>query len=114
MDVSPFEKNTTDSNPPRNPEVIVKCLLSAGGPAASYTPHGSVEELFPGTWYLTRVDDKHRREYARCANIDDLPEARQTMSNTSTEVFHTLNTFTYKCDDEPQGAVSEKTFVVTG
>ncbi|XP_059906502.1 hydroxymethylglutaryl-CoA synthase, cytoplasmic isoform X1 [Gadus macrocephalus] len=52
---------------------------------ASYTPHGSVEELFPGTWYLTRVDDKHRREYARCANIDDLPEARQTMSNTSTE-----------------------------
>ncbi|KAG7268297.1 hypothetical protein CRUP_023092 [Coryphaenoides rupestris] len=53
---------------------------------ASYIPRGSVEELFPGTWYLTRVDDKHRREYARCANIDDFPlEARQRVSNKSTE-----------------------------
>ncbi|CAL8277205.1 unnamed protein product [Merluccius merluccius] len=51
---------------------------------ASYVPRGSVEELFPGTWYLTRVDDKHRREYARCANIDDFPQ-RQRNSNSSTE-----------------------------
>ncbi|KAJ3605990.1 hypothetical protein NHX12_028033 [Muraenolepis orangiensis] len=50
---------------------------------ASYVPQGSVEELFPGTWYLTRVDDKHRREYARCANMDDFPlEARQRNSNS--------------------------------
>ncbi|NWX99139.1 HMCS2 protein, partial [Nothoprocta ornata] len=32
---------------------------------ANHTPHGSAEDLFPGTWYLTRVDDKYRRLYAR-------------------------------------------------
>ncbi|XP_076875817.1 hydroxymethylglutaryl-CoA synthase, cytoplasmic isoform X2 [Brachyhypopomus gauderio] len=32
---------------------------------ANYIPQGSVDELFPGTWYLTRVDEKHRRYYAR-------------------------------------------------
>ncbi|KAM4615034.1 hydroxymethylglutaryl-CoA synthase, cytoplasmic isoform 1-T1 [Polymixia lowei] len=53
---------------------------------ASYVPQGSVEELFPGTWYLTRVDEKHRREYARRAVNEDLPrEARLLNSNTATE-----------------------------
>lgn len=33
--------------------------------AANYVPRGSADDLFPGTWYLTRVDDKFRREYAR-------------------------------------------------
>lgn len=32
---------------------------------ANYVPRGSADDLFPGTWYLTRVDDKFRREYAR-------------------------------------------------
>ncbi|KAG7322257.1 hypothetical protein KOW79_013603 [Hemibagrus wyckioides] len=32
---------------------------------ANYVPQGSVDELFPGTWYLTRVDEKYRRYYAR-------------------------------------------------
>ncbi|XP_053928393.1 hydroxymethylglutaryl-CoA synthase, mitochondrial isoform X4 [Cuculus canorus] len=32
---------------------------------ANHTPHGSQADLFPGTWYLTRVDAKYRREYAR-------------------------------------------------
>ncbi|XP_026074969.1 hydroxymethylglutaryl-CoA synthase, cytoplasmic-like isoform X2 [Carassius auratus] len=32
---------------------------------ANYTPQGPVEDLFPGTWYLTRVDEKHRRQYSR-------------------------------------------------
>ncbi|XP_074816966.1 hydroxymethylglutaryl-CoA synthase, mitochondrial isoform X2 [Natator depressus] len=31
----------------------------------SHTPQGSKDDLFPGTWYLERVDDKHRRQYAR-------------------------------------------------
>ncbi|TRY76140.1 hypothetical protein DNTS_002851 [Danionella cerebrum] len=36
---------------------------------ANYIPQGSVDELLPGTWYLTRVDEKHRRHYARrCLN----------------------------------------------
>ncbi|CAG5867081.1 unnamed protein product [Menidia menidia] len=39
---------------------------------ASYVPQSSVEDLFPGTWYLTRVDDKHRREYGRRPLDDDL------------------------------------------
>ncbi|NXM08831.1 HMCS2 protein, partial [Tyrannus savana] len=34
-------------------------------PAADHAPHGSQADLFPGTWYLTRVDSKFRREYAR-------------------------------------------------
>ncbi|NWU44926.1 HMCS2 protein, partial [Hylia prasina] len=32
---------------------------------ADHAPHGSQADLFPGTWYLTRVDSKYRREYAR-------------------------------------------------
>ncbi|KFV65591.1 hypothetical protein N307_15486, partial [Dryobates pubescens] len=32
---------------------------------ANHAPHGSQADLFPGTWYLTRVDAKYRREYAR-------------------------------------------------
>lgn len=32
---------------------------------ANYVPRGSADDLFPGTWYLSRVDDKFRREYAR-------------------------------------------------
>uniref|UniRef100_A0A8D0G2U8 Hydroxymethylglutaryl-CoA synthase n=1 Tax=Sphenodon punctatus TaxID=8508 RepID=A0A8D0G2U8_SPHPU len=34
----------------------------------NHTPHGSKEDLFPGTWYTERVDDKNRRFYARSAN----------------------------------------------
>ena len=29
-----------------------------------YTPQGATNHLFPGTFYLTKVDDKHRRFYA--------------------------------------------------
>ena len=32
---------------------------------ANYVPRASADDLFPGTWYLSRVDDKFRREYAR-------------------------------------------------
>ncbi|XP_074858816.1 hydroxymethylglutaryl-CoA synthase, mitochondrial [Carettochelys insculpta] len=31
----------------------------------NHSPQGSKEDLFPGTWYLEHVDDKHRRRYAR-------------------------------------------------
>ena len=54
---------------------------------APYVPQGAVEELFPGTWYLTRVDEKHRREYSRRSLNDDLPlEAGLVNSTTATEV----------------------------
>lgn len=32
---------------------------------APYTPSGDVTRLFPGTWYLKNIDDKHRRFYER-------------------------------------------------
>lgn len=55
---------------------------------APYIPRGSVEDLFPGTWYLTRVDDKHRREYARRPLDDDLPaEPELVHSSGATEVW---------------------------
>ncbi|XP_064410485.1 hydroxymethylglutaryl-CoA synthase, cytoplasmic [Latimeria chalumnae] len=40
---------------------------------ANYIPQGSVDDLFPGTWYLIRVDEKHRRQYARRPLIEDGP-----------------------------------------
>jgi len=32
---------------------------------ANKVPTGSLEELLPGTFYLTKVDDKWRREYSK-------------------------------------------------
>ncbi|KAM4706646.1 hydroxymethylglutaryl-CoA synthase, cytoplasmic isoform 1-T2 [Discoglossus pictus] len=40
---------------------------------ASYIPQGSVDDLFAGTWYLVRVDEKHRRYYARSSLMDNGP-----------------------------------------
>ena len=31
---------------------------------APYSPVGDLSVLFAGTWYLTQVDDKHRRQYS--------------------------------------------------
>ncbi|KAG8132983.1 hypothetical protein E2320_010803 [Naja naja] len=33
--------------------------------SVDHIPHGSKDDLFPGTWYLEQVDEKHRRKYAR-------------------------------------------------
>jgi len=33
--------------------------------SAPFAPVGSLEQLFPGTFHLVGVDDKHRRQYAR-------------------------------------------------
>ncbi|KAK2179655.1 hypothetical protein NP493_478g03006 [Ridgeia piscesae] len=32
---------------------------------APYTPVGSTEDMFPGTWYITHIDEMHRRTYER-------------------------------------------------
>ncbi|XP_061732838.1 hydroxymethylglutaryl-CoA synthase, cytoplasmic [Nerophis ophidion] len=64
---------------------------------AGYVPQGCVEDLFPGTWYLTRVDDKHRREYARRPADDNLPseservhccDAQQHISSPAKKIPH--------------------------
>lgn len=58
------------------------CVLTA-----SYIPRGSADDLSPGTWYLTRVDDKHRREYARRPLDLHLPaESDLVRSNNTAEV----------------------------
>ena len=33
--------------------------------AAPYSPVGDVKSMWPGTWYITATDDKHRRTYQR-------------------------------------------------
>jgi hydroxymethylglutaryl-CoA synthase len=33
--------------------------------ASPYSPAGPVDNMFPGTWYLESIDDKHRRQYSR-------------------------------------------------
>lgn len=35
---------------------------------SNYSPACSVEDLFPGTYYLTNVDEKYRRTYKRKPN----------------------------------------------
>ncbi len=43
---------------------------------APYNPQGKATDLFPGTFYLTEVDDKHRRAYNQVSN-----EVAQTVTN---------------------------------
>ncbi|ESP05401.1 hypothetical protein LOTGIDRAFT_102908 [Lottia gigantea] len=46
---------------------------------APYNPVGSVEDLFSGTWYLTHVDNMHRRKYDRTS---DSPSSTSQTSTT--------------------------------
>ena len=50
--------------PPAEFERVMK-LREETHHLAPYTPVGSTEDLFPGTYYITNVDDKHRRTYVR-------------------------------------------------
>lgn len=54
---------------------------------ASYVPQSPVDDLFPGTWYLTRIDEQHRRTYTRRSHNKENghPEAALLNSNTTTE-----------------------------
>uniref|UniRef100_A0A8C5P8I5 Hydroxymethylglutaryl-CoA synthase n=1 Tax=Leptobrachium leishanense TaxID=445787 RepID=A0A8C5P8I5_9ANUR len=52
---------------------------------ASYIPQGTVDDLFAGTWYLLRVDEKHRRYYARTSLMNDGP------LSTALEPVHSTN-----------------------
>lgn len=49
------------------PEVFTKMMevRQENIHSAPYEPSGSVEALFPGTYYLSSIDDKHRRAYLR-------------------------------------------------
>lgn len=57
--------------------------------SANYIPQCSIDSLFEGTWYLVRVDEKHRRTYARrpSSNGHSLDEGVGLVhSSTATEV----------------------------
>ncbi|XP_053501570.1 hydroxymethylglutaryl-CoA synthase, cytoplasmic isoform X2 [Ictalurus furcatus] len=54
---------------------------------ANYVPQGSVDELFPGTWYLTRVDEKHRRYYTR-RSLDEHGPLEAGLLNSVTASEH--------------------------
>lgn len=48
-------------------------LREANHNAAAYEPQGSLENLWPGTYYLTRIDEKYRRFYERVPDVDSVP-----------------------------------------
>ncbi|TDL16820.1 hydroxymethylglutaryl-CoA synthase [Rickenella mellea] len=51
-------------------------LREANHNATAYTPAGSTDDLWPGTYYLTHIDEKYRRSYAIVPHseiIDDAP-----------------------------------------
>ncbi|XP_072173257.1 hydroxymethylglutaryl-CoA synthase 1-like [Diadema setosum] len=48
---------------------------------AKYTPQGSITDLFPGTWYLTYVDEMHRRQYNRS------PVSQQVSADQSSQII---------------------------
>ena len=47
------------------PSGIISMLFFFPPLSAPYNAVGSIDRLFPGTWYLTRVDEMHRRQYER-------------------------------------------------
>lgn len=53
--------------PPSEFEAIMK-LREETHHKAPYTPQGSTDDLFPSTFYLTSIDNKHRRTYSRIAS----------------------------------------------
>ncbi|XP_071453102.1 hydroxymethylglutaryl-CoA synthase 1-like [Hetaerina americana] len=56
-----------DSRKKVSPEVFSKILEEneKNHLLVPYNPLSSVDDLFPGTWYLKHVDEKHRRYYER-------------------------------------------------
>lgn len=72
---------------------------------APYSSVGSVEDLFPGTWFLTEVDNMHRRKYERKPMVNtsdvDMAEISQVrafifMKSISDKLQCTLRTFVNK------------------
>ncbi|KAL5017079.1 hypothetical protein ScPMuIL_006668 [Solemya velum] len=60
---------------------------------APYSSVGSVEDLFPGTWFLTEVDNMHRRKYERKplmsatdVNMADISQIKKTTVQQSQPV----------------------------
>ncbi|XP_034296718.1 hydroxymethylglutaryl-CoA synthase, cytoplasmic isoform X1 [Pantherophis guttatus] len=68
-------KARLDSRKCISPEVFAENMMlrERTHHLANYIPQCSVDDLFEGTWYLVRVDEKHRRTYARRPMLGDRP-----------------------------------------
>ncbi|KAM5264129.1 hydroxymethylglutaryl-CoA synthase, cytoplasmic isoform 1-T1 [Ctenodactylus gundi] len=55
---------------------------------ANYIPQCSIDSLFEGTWYLVRVDEKHRRTYARRPTPSDSLREGVALVHSSTAAEH--------------------------
>lgn len=62
-------KSLLESREKVAPEVFTKMMevREHNIHSAPYEPSGNIEALFPGTYYLKSIDDKHRRVYERVA-----------------------------------------------
>jgi len=58
---------------------------------ASFIPSGPIDELLPGTYYLTSIDEKWRREYSRvpykAKTLKVTPSAMISYSSTTSKLF---------------------------
>lgn len=54
--------------PPSEFEAIMKVRENTHH-LSPYSPTGEIGDLFPGTYYLDKVDDKHRRSYLRVPTV---------------------------------------------
>ncbi|CAI5787609.1 hydroxymethylglutaryl-CoA synthase, cytoplasmic isoform X1 [Podarcis lilfordi] len=68
-------KARLDSRKCISPEVFAENMMLRQDThhLANYIPQCSVDDLYEGTWYLVRVDEKHRRTYARRPVLGDGP-----------------------------------------
>lgn len=48
---------------------------------APYTPVGNIRELFPGTFYLTSIDEMYRRKYDRVILSDNEKNEHRVVNN---------------------------------
>ncbi len=62
---------------------------------APYTPVGSVEDLFPFTFYLSSVDEKHRRSYTRLTSDGVNKAAAAGATGLKSPLSQTLNNGCY-------------------
>lgn len=64
-----------DSRKRISPEVFAENMMlrQETHHLSNYIPKSSVDDLYEGTWYLVRVDEKHRRTYARRPVMSDGP-----------------------------------------
>lgn len=61
------------------------------GTHSSFVPSGPIEELLPGTYYLTGIDDKWRREYSKVPSmtksISVRPSPMISFTSTNSKLF---------------------------